>query len=89
MQTQALHAYLRWRNASARHRDALAAEHKERARIRSSAAYGMDLTETFARPAGADTADVSSMTDEDRRARMEQLPRELEARIGTLGGDQT
>jgi hypothetical protein len=34
-QTRALHAYLRWRNANARHRDALAAERKERARIRS------------------------------------------------------
>lgn len=30
-----LHAYLRWRNANARHRDVLAAERKERARIRS------------------------------------------------------
>jgi transposase len=35
MQTQVLHAYLRWRNANARHRDVLAAERKERARIRS------------------------------------------------------
>ncbi|MGI5458569.1 IS630 family transposase [Streptomyces sp. CA-249302] len=35
MQTRALHAYLRWRNANARHRDVLAAERKERARIRS------------------------------------------------------
>lgn len=35
MQTRALHAHLRWRNANARHRDVLAAEHKERARIRS------------------------------------------------------
>ncbi len=34
-QTRALHAYLRWRNANARHRDVLAAERKERARIRS------------------------------------------------------
>jgi hypothetical protein len=30
-----LHAYLRWRNANARHRDVLAAERKERARILS------------------------------------------------------
>jgi hypothetical protein len=30
-----LHAYLRWRNANARHRDVLAAERKERARVRS------------------------------------------------------
>lgn len=30
-----LHAYLRWRNANARHRDVLAAERRERARIRS------------------------------------------------------
>ncbi len=33
-QTQALHAYLRWRNANARHPDVLAAQRKERARIR-------------------------------------------------------
>jgi DDE superfamily endonuclease len=30
-----LQGYLRWRNANARHRDVLAAERKERARIRS------------------------------------------------------
>ncbi|SFL16170.1 IS630 family transposase [Streptomyces pini] len=35
VQTRALHAYLRWRNANARHRDVLAAQRKERARIRS------------------------------------------------------
>jgi transposase len=35
VQTRVLHAYLRWRNANARHRDVLAAERKERARIRS------------------------------------------------------
>jgi hypothetical protein len=35
VQTRAPHAYLRWRNANARHRDVLAAERKERARIRS------------------------------------------------------
>ncbi|MBB4789437.1 transposase [Streptomyces nodosus] len=35
VQTRALHACLRWRNANARHRDVLAAERKERARIRS------------------------------------------------------
>jgi hypothetical protein len=34
-QTQALHAYLRWRNANARHPDVLAAQRRERARIRS------------------------------------------------------
>ncbi|WKX74053.1 IS630 family transposase [Streptomyces sp. XD-27] len=33
--TQALHAYLRWRNANARHPDVLAAQRRERARIRS------------------------------------------------------
>lgn len=33
VQTRALHAYRRWRNANARHRDVLAAERKERARI--------------------------------------------------------
>lgn len=35
VQTRALHACLLWRNANARHRDVLAAERKERARIRS------------------------------------------------------
>ncbi len=35
VQIRALHAYLRWRNANARHRDILAAEREERARIRS------------------------------------------------------
>nr|WP_265568148.1 IS630 family transposase [Streptomyces hygroscopicus] len=33
-QTRALHRYLRWRNANARHPDVLAAQRKERARIR-------------------------------------------------------
>src|SRR5205807_350988 len=33
--TRELHAYLRWRNANARHPDVLAAQRKERARIRS------------------------------------------------------
>lgn len=35
VQTRTLHAYLRWRNANAGHHDVLAAERKERARIRS------------------------------------------------------
>ncbi|WP_341866719.1 IS630 family transposase [Streptomyces swartbergensis] len=35
VQTRALPAYLRWRNANARHHDVLVAERKERARIRS------------------------------------------------------
>lgn len=35
VQTRTLHAYLRWRNVNARHHDVLAAERKERARIRS------------------------------------------------------
>ncbi|GHJ04634.1 hypothetical protein TPA0906_64990 [Streptomyces olivaceus] len=34
MRARALHAYLRWRNANARHPDVLAADRKERARIR-------------------------------------------------------
>jgi hypothetical protein len=34
-QTRALHAYLRWRNANARHPDVLAAQRRKRARIRS------------------------------------------------------
>ncbi|GHF18859.1 hypothetical protein GCM10014715_87140 [Streptomyces spiralis] len=35
VRNRALHACLRWRNADARHRDVLAAERRERARIRS------------------------------------------------------
>jgi transposase len=35
VQTRALHAHLRWRNANARHPDVLAAQRKERTRIRS------------------------------------------------------
>jgi hypothetical protein len=35
VQTRALHAFLHWRNVNARHRDVLAAERRERARIRS------------------------------------------------------
>lgn len=35
MQTRALHAYLRWRDTSARHPDVLAAQRRESARIRS------------------------------------------------------
>ncbi|GAB2754997.1 IS630 family transposase [Kitasatospora kifunensis] len=35
VQTRALHRYLRWRNANARHPDVLAAKRRERARIRS------------------------------------------------------
>jgi hypothetical protein len=34
VQTRALHADLRWRNKNARHPDVLAAQRKERARIR-------------------------------------------------------
>jgi transposase len=34
-QTRALHAYLRWRNTNARHPDVLAAQRRERARVRS------------------------------------------------------
>jgi hypothetical protein len=33
--TSALHKYLRWRNANARHPDVLAAQRRERARVRS------------------------------------------------------
>jgi hypothetical protein len=35
VQTWALHRYLRWRNTDARHPDILAAQRRERARIRS------------------------------------------------------
>ncbi|WP_455752960.1 hypothetical protein [Streptomyces chartreusis] len=40
MQTRAPHAYLRWRNTNTRHRDVLAAERKECARIRSEKGIG-------------------------------------------------
>jgi hypothetical protein len=48
-------------------------------------AYGMDATDAISNTKGPETADVSDLTDEERRARMEQLRRELEARIGGLG----
>ncbi|GIH90103.1 hypothetical protein Psi01_07330 [Planobispora siamensis] len=35
VQSRALHAYLRWRNTHARHPDVLAAQRRERARVRS------------------------------------------------------
>ncbi len=35
VQTRELHSYLRWRNTNARHPDVLAAQRRERARIRS------------------------------------------------------
>ncbi|GHD87911.1 hypothetical protein GCM10010508_21830 [Streptomyces naganishii JCM 4654] len=35
VQTRALHAYLRWRNRNIRHPDVLAAQRRERARVRS------------------------------------------------------
>lgn len=35
VQTRELHRYLRWRNANARHPEVLAAQRRERARIRS------------------------------------------------------
>lgn len=38
-QTRALHAYLRWRNANARHPDVLDAQRKERARVRSEKGF--------------------------------------------------
>ncbi|MFI1563895.1 hypothetical protein ACH4ZX_12680 [Streptomyces sp. NPDC020490] len=52
-------------------------------------AYGMDLAEAaVGRATGTEPADVSGLTDEERRSRMEQLRRELEARIGTPGGEE-
>lgn len=50
-------------------------------------AYAMDLADVASAAKGSETAEVSGLTDEERRARMEQLRRELEARIGTLGGE--
>jgi hypothetical protein len=35
VQTRELHRYLRWRNQNARHPDVLAAQQRERARVRS------------------------------------------------------
>lgn len=48
VQTRTLHAYLRWRNANARHPDVLTAQRRERARIRSEKGLrwgGRTLTE--------------------------------------------
>ncbi|GAA2701915.1 hypothetical protein GCM10010412_099880 [Nonomuraea recticatena] len=44
VQTRALHAYLRWRNAYARHPDVLAAQRCERARVRSEKAIRWGAT---------------------------------------------
>jgi DDE superfamily endonuclease len=41
VQTRTLPAYLRWRNANDRHRDVLAAERRERARIRIRSEKGI------------------------------------------------
>jgi hypothetical protein len=41
MQTRALHAYLHWRNANARHHGVLAAERRERVRIRIRSEKGI------------------------------------------------
>jgi hypothetical protein len=48
--TKAIHAYLRWRNANARHPDVLAAQRRERARIRSERQrrWGQPATRTAA-----------------------------------------
>jgi transposase len=49
VQTHALHTYLRWRNANARHPDVLAAQRRERARIRSEKGIrwgGRPITQT-------------------------------------------
>ncbi|WP_406354190.1 hypothetical protein [Streptomyces sp. NBC_00658] len=51
-------------------------------------AYGMDLAEATSGPAAQDAVDVSGLSDEERRARMEQLRRELESRIGAIDGDR-
>jgi hypothetical protein len=48
--TNAIHAYLRWRNANARHPDILSAQRRERARIRSERQrrWGQAATRTAA-----------------------------------------
>ncbi|WP_149183287.1 hypothetical protein [Streptomyces sp. TRM49041] len=51
-------------------------------------AYGIDLVEAAATSGTPGIPDVSELTDEERRARMEQLRRELESRIGAVDGDQ-
>jgi hypothetical protein len=40
VQSRILHAYLRWRNANARHPGILAAQRRERARVRSEKGIG-------------------------------------------------
>lgn len=52
-------------------------------------AYGIDLAQSASGPTAPDVADVTGLSDEERRARMEQLRRELEARIGTLDGGRS
>jgi hypothetical protein len=51
-------------------------------------AYGIDLAEAATTNGTPDIPDVSELTDEERRARMEQLRRELESRIGAMDGSQ-
>lgn len=50
VQTRRLHEYLRWRNAHARHPDVLAAQRRERARVRSEKGHrwGRSTTRTAA-----------------------------------------
>lgn len=50
-------------------------------------AYGMDLPDAAPGSSAPDAPDVTGLTDEERRARMEQLRRELESRIGDLDGE--
>ncbi|MDH6455545.1 hypothetical protein M2155_008044 [Streptomyces sp. SAI-119] len=50
VQTRLLHGYLRWRDNNARHPDVLAAQRKERARIRSEKGIGGEAAHSPTRP---------------------------------------
>lgn len=54
-------------------------------------AYGIDQAEALAaaKSGTVDVPDVTELSDEERRARMEQLRRELESRIAAADGDRS
>lgn len=63
VQTRALHAYLRWRNENARHPDVLAAQRRERARIRSEKHIRWGGRSLQLRPEPADTLGTASVVE--------------------------
>ncbi len=75
VQTRALHAYLRWRNANARHPDMLAAQRKERARIRSEKGH----------PLGRQTTTGSGMTTQPGHSTTSLRPASARTRARSRG----